>query len=540
MRHQTQKLMKSADEAMRAQNYVKAKQLLGKAMAGEPNDVDVRFKYASNLFELSDFAASAEVFHRLHVDAPDSRKVWNGCALAYIKLGNFDLATRFLKKLVGKEPENYDAWINLCFTAGSAGQHADTLFYAMRALELKPLDPRSHNNLGCSLLAVQRYKDALISYETAIKLQPDNLDALSNIATIGSLTGNSAEALEVYERCLQLAGPNIEFAETIKYRMSFDLLRSGRLKEGWAMYDHGFKPVDSRSRSPKRSFPVPQWDGQPLQHERLLVWREQGLGDELMFFAALRDVEQRVEHLTIECDPRLITTLQRSFPQATVRQTMVSNTPGLPPAEADMDFHIPAGSLMGIFRNTIDDFRRSEAYIKPDPALQAKFRERLAALPGRHKVGICWRSGMLNAERNSAYTSISDWEPLLCAPDIDIINLQYGDCAAELQNAADHFGVTIHQWDDLDLKNDLDGVFALASCLDHVVSVTAAPSVMAAAVGTPTSVLMPRSAWTLFGGDEYLIFPKMKPYISESGQALKELLPVLAKGVLESLENALP
>lgn len=540
MRHQTQILMKNADEAMRARNYVKAKQLLGKAMASEPEDVDVRFKYASNLFELNDFVACAEAFHRLHVDAPDSRKVWNGCALAYIKLGNFNLATQFLKKLVGKEPENYDAWINLCFTAGSAGQHADTLFYAMRALELKPLDPRSHNNLGCSLLAVQRYKDALISYETAIKLQPDNLDALSNIATIDSLIGNSQQALEVYERCLQLAGTNTEFIDTIKYRMSFDLLRTGQLKEGWAMYDHGFKPVDSRSRSPKRNFPVPQWDGRPLRHERLLVWREQGLGDELMFFAALKDVGQRVENLTIECDPRLIATLQRSFPQATVRQAMIRNAPGLPPVDADMDFHIPAGSLMGLFRNTVDDFRRTEAYIKPDPVLQAKFRERLAALPGRHKIGICWRSGMLSAERNSAYTSISDWEPLLRAPDVDFINLQYSDCAAELQNAAEHFGVTIHQWDDLDLKNDLDGVFALASCLDHVASVTAAPSVMAAAVGTPTTVLMPRSAWTLFGSDEYLIFPKMTPIISEPNQPLKNMLPVLAKSILESLNETAP
>lgn len=531
----TQSLLKRADAAVRAKHFAKAGKLLEEALEKEPNRFDIRLQSALNRFAQQDYAGSADAFHRLHVDFPDDTGVWQGCAVSYMKLGMFDVAEQFLKKAVAKNPGDLDSWINLSHCAGAAARHTDTLFYAMQALELRPQDPRTHNNLGCALLAVQQYRDALTSFETSLALDAGNLDALSNIATIYSLTGNTQASLETYEQCLRLGGSEPAFAANISYRMSFDLLRCGRLAEGWKAYDEGFKPVDSRSRSPKRSFPVPRWDGRTLDTERLLVWREQGLGDELMFFAALKEAEQRVRHLIIECDKRLIPVLERSFPHALVREEKIHLVPGLPPLEEDMDFHLPAGSLMSLFRNEIDDFRKTEAYIRPDEERVADFRQRLAALPGRRKVGISWRSGVLNAERNSSYTALSDWEPVLRMPGVDFINLQYGDCSDELRNVQEHFGITIHQWDDLDLKNDLDGVFALASCLDHVVSVTTAPSVMSAAVGTPTSVLMPRSSWTLFGTDEYLIFPRMTPYICEYGDALRDRLPVMAAGVQAAL-----
>ena len=57
----------------------------------------------------------------------------------------------------------------------------------------------------------------------------------------------------------------------------------------------------------------------------LLLVGEQGLGDELMFFAALKDAERRVKNLIIECDRRMVPVLQRSFPDALVRAEQIRN-----------------------------------------------------------------------------------------------------------------------------------------------------------------------------------------------------------------------
>jgi ADP-heptose:LPS heptosyltransferase len=53
----------------------------------------------------------------------------------------------------------------------------------------------------------------------------------------------------------------------------------------------------------------------------------------------------------------------------------------------------------------------------------------------------------------------------------------------ELDEARASFGVTIHTWPDIDLKQDLDEVAALTAALDLVVSVGTAVACMAGALG---------------------------------------------------------
>ncbi len=528
MKFETQKLMRSAEAANKSKNFAKANTLYYKALGYEPDNLELRIQHAQSLFAIKEFIRSADHFHRLHTEYQDDLRILNGCAISYLNTGRFDLATLFLKKMVAKNPDDFQSWMNLCFAAGSTGQHSDCLFYAMQAMQLKPLDAKVHNNLGSVLLQLLRFKDALISFETALKLDPKNLDAMSNIATTLSKMGESKQALDVYEHCLVLANKDPEFQSAVKYRMSFDLFRTGQLEHGWKMYDFGFDPVDPRSRSPKRKFKAPLWNGKPLKNETLLIWREQGLGDELVFFGALKDAQQLAKKIIVECDGRLVPVLSRSFPDITFREQAYYGHPSMQSPFDDFDVQIPAGSLMGLFRNSIDDFRKTAAYVIPCPERKTDFMKRLESLSNRTKIGICWRSGILNTERNNYYTSISDWEQVLKFKNVDFINLQYGDCKEEVDNVAAHFGVTLHQWPDLNLKDDLEGVFALISCLDHVVTVDTAVSAMAPAVGTHTSVLVPDNSWFLFGSDEYLIFPGMTPHINAKNQALRDLIPSLA------------
>lgn len=524
MKIQAQQLATQARAAQKAGDYSKAASLLARALDVEPADSKLRRERAVMLFATGDWRGAAHGFHDLHIDHPEDRTLWRDCAVVYMQLGEFAVAEQFLKKLVATDPSDFDSWINLCFIAGSTAQHSDALFYAMQALQLKPMNPGAHNNLGSVLLAVGRYDDALISFDTALKLRPDDLDAMSNVATTMSLKGQPAEALEIYQACLKKAAPDSEFAKTLKYRMSFDLFRVGRTGDGWEHYDFGFVPKDSRSRNPKRSFTVPQWDGRELKDETLLVWREQGLGDELMFLSVLNEARSRCKKIIVECDPRLIEPLSRSFPDIQVRSEAL-RLPDLRSAHDDFDVHVPMGSMMRFFRASLSDFERARPYVVPDPERRADFADRISALPNRIKVGICWRSGKLNPERNSSYVPISDLEPLFRLKDVDFINLQYGDCEEELRNVAEHFGVTIHHWQDIDLKNDLDGIFTLMSCLDHVVTAKTAVSEMAPAVGTPTSIFMPPNAWTLFGQENYVFYPNVEAFMPAAGERLDRVIP---------------
>jgi hypothetical protein len=372
---------------------------------------------------------------------------------------------------------------------------------------------------------MRRFNEALISFETARTLAPKSIDAMSNIATALSMLGRYNEAIQAYEACLDLCGSNQELVSSIRYRMSFDLFRTGQIKRGWDMYEHGFVPLDSRSRHPKRKFATPRWEGQSLDSETLLIWREQGLGDELVFLGALHEVCERVKNIIVECDGRLIRPLSRSFPEVIFREPAYCPFPSMEAIHSDFDYQLPMGSMMQLLRPDLESFSATRPLVKPDPLRTEDFKQRLEALPEKINIGLCWRSGVLNPERNFFYTSVSDWEPLLRLKGINIINLQYGNCSEELKNVEEHLGVTIHHWPDLDLRDDLDGVFSLLSTLDYMVTVDTSVSAMAPAVGTATSVLCADNNWMMFGGDEYLIYPGIQAYTNRNNEPLRDRIP---------------
>ncbi len=527
MKFDTLKTIEKAETARRKGNLPKALALYERAIELEPDELSVKLSYGNVLYSLREYSQSARYFHALHLDHPHNDTIWNGCALSYLKLGEFQLAEQFLKKLVAHKPEDYDSWVALCLAAGSTGNHSDTLFYAMQALQLRPLEPVAHNNLGAALLNVRRTYDALMAFQTANTLDPSNLDAMSNQGTVYSLLDEPDKAIDVYTRCLATGKADRDTEASIRYRMSYDLLKLGRLAEGWQMYDSGFDVKDIRARNPQRRFIAQRWDGRPMAGKRLLIWREQGLGDELMFLSTLPEVIQRCSDIVIECDARLIPALSRSFPRVEFRPERFSR-PAMKSDAEDFDVQIPMGSLMGIFRSQLEDFSRATAYVTADPVRAADFRERLDALPNPVKIGICWRSGKLDPQRNPSYTALSDWEPILGLKNIDFINLQYGDCAAELDNARQHFGTQIHHWSDLDLRNDLDGVFALMSELDYVVTAKTAVSEMAPAIGTSTAVLVPRNAWPSFGTGKLQTYPDIDTFSPAVGAPMRDIIPALA------------
>ena len=315
----------------------------------------------------------------------------------------------------------------------------------------------------------------------------EQVDALINLAEVEARLGDSKASAEIYERVLKLLPKEAEQrAEAVKFYASFEYFKQGVLEKGCDYYEGGFSPlVPAKSaRTPRRDFDVPRWDGQPLNGKTLLVWREQGLGDELLFYTCLHELKDMGGKVIVECDKRLVEVMARSFPEFTIRpEIFLPQQEGRSPF-ADFDYHLPAGSLMRYFRPTIESFNRSGAYIKPDPAKVAKFEKRLAPYKDDYRlVGICWRSGKLDPVRNLSYTMLDEWGEVLQTPGFKFVNLQYGECEAELKEAEEKYGIEILRWTDLNLRNDLGDIFALMTCLDAVASVQTAVLVMAGAIG---------------------------------------------------------
>ena len=80
------------------------------------------------------------------------------------------------------------------------------------------------------------------------------------------------------------------------------------------------------------------------------------------------------------------------------------------------DYHLPAGSLPGFFRRTLDDFPPHAGYLRADPAKVERWRARLDARGPQRKIGLSWRGGTRSTRRMLRSLSLADLMPILGTP----------------------------------------------------------------------------------------------------------------------------
>ena len=146
------------------------------------------------------------------------------------------------------------------------------------------------------------------------------------------------------------------------------------------------------------------------------------------------------------------------------------------------------GSLYKHFLDDIIKDPKPDAYLVPDPDRVNYWKERLKSFGKGPYIGIAWKSSVTSHYRSLHYPAISEWSPVLTIPEVTFINLQYKDYAEDLAKVKDEFGVTVHNFEDLDQFNNIDDVTALCAALDMNITTKVTPMIFSSAVGTPTKI----------------------------------------------------
>jgi len=274
--------------------------------------------------------------------------------------------------------------------------------------------------------------------------------------------------------------------------------------------------------------------------KRIMIFGEQGLGDEIAFANVLPDLINSIGpngRLILAVERRLVSLFQRSFPTALVgpHETGRANHHDVRRAtfvdeETDVDLWAPTGSLLRRYRTDISAFPDHGGYLKPDPDRVAHWRRELAALGPARKVGLLWKSLVIDAERQRFYSPFELWAETLATPGVAFVNLQYGDCTTELQAVRERLGVEI--WDPpFDLKTDLDEVAALACALDLSIGPSNATTNIVGACGAPLWLILQPGAWPQLGTDIYPWYPQARvfspPAMTHWADAMSEVAAAL-------------
>ena len=318
---------------------------------------------------------------------------------------------------------------------------------------MKPDFADAYNNLGLVLRELGRLNESESSYKKAIKLKPDFADAYNNLSLTLLSKGNFEKAFELSE-----------------WRWKTELKIGDQF--------HAKKPY---------------WNGET--NSSVFVWREQGIGDEIMFCSILPELSDKSEKIILNCDERLIPLFKRSLSDKIAYQGKRNIVD-----EANFDFHIPMGSLPRYFRKDLLSFNKSsKGYLKADKTKISEFKKKLSNKKNIKIIGLSWftnsqvqMASFRNVQLTSLVSEINNSET-------KFINLQYGDTSKEITELKKEFGIDIDDLKEVDKKDDIDSLAALISACDLVISVDNFILHLAGSLGVKTKALLPFSSDSRWG-----------------------------------------
>lgn len=427
-------------------------------------------------------------------------------------------AEEYLRRALLVDPNEPEVLCLLGKTLLESKQGGDAHLFVKRAIKLRPQWATPFNLLGAIFRQRCRFRTALSCYRRAWLMEPNDLGANVNYG-VGLLeTGRVHEAITQFRQFLA-TDPSCDQA---RFNMATALLQIGQLQEGWEAYDARRKIHRLRDSD----LPYPDWQGEPITDKNILVLAEQGIGDEIWAASMFGDLIALAEHCIFECEPRLVTLFKRSFPQATITPRLAQAVSY--PKERPADVKLPAMSLARWLRVRPEQFPGKVGYLIADPERQEYWRWRIGQLGHGLKVGISWRSMNLAGTRNDSYTALSQWADILAVPGVHFVNLQYGDCQSEIDQACADAGVSIHNFRDIDLKDGFDDVAALIGVLDAVIAPDNTVGAMAGALNVPVLQFVPSKYWSCHGHDYHPWFPSAKLFFRPWDHTWDDTLRALA------------
>ena len=293
----------------------------------------------------------------------------------------------------------------------------------------------------------------------------------------------------------------------MNWNLGIKLLKQGRLKDGWRLYEHGLQVAASGpqrwQRSLKKPFTpkeLPFWRGEPLRGKRLLLLGEQGIGDSMMFATLIPQLQNEGAQIALFPGDRLLKIYKRSLPDVTV----ISSKELLEGywKASDFDLQSPLGSICQHRFHKLSDYGPCSRFLRDDPILTAQLRQRYS--DGRPLVGISWQGGGKANRIAMKSLKLKQLTPILQRSDCRFVSLQYGDDGPHLERYRKNSGIEVLHDDAIDPLKDMDGWLSQVAAMDAVISIANTTVHGAGGLGIPTVCLVSQqSDWRWIDPEVY-------------------------------------
>lgn len=470
------------------------------------------------------FAAKSQALVKLAKNPADINALQT-LAAYHMHQNDFEAARKTYKELIELQPKNPEGYLNLSVALKKLGKYQEALCALQKTIDLDNQLASAYNSLGVMLRKLGRRGQAIEAFRQAVKIDDQYAHAFNNlgIAIAEEAKTNTKieiqEAITAFKKAISLepeyAKPRNDlgaiYREQQNFKQGFDLFEWRWKANNWERFESN-KPI---------------WEGQ--LDKKVLVWREQGVGDEIMFSSTLSDLSAVSKDVLVIADKRLIKLFSRSLPSNVKVLSQDTSLEGI-----EYDFHIPIGSLPKFFRKQPEDFKSaSVGFLEADKGRSNLLRNSLCQKSKQKLIGLSWLTISTLPEAQKRNIDLMTLSMNLLSIDATFVSLQYNDKHLFNENRQRISGIPIKQTARLDKFNDLDGLAALISACDEVITIDNSTAHFAGALGVSTRLLLPISCDWRWGRSD------TRSYWYESVQIYRQVKDGAWDHPLQQIANAL-
>lgn len=436
------------------------------------------FALAVECQKRGDLAGAEAIYSRLLTLDPGDSEVLYLFGCLQMSKGEQDVGLECLRLAQQLDPKDARMPYSIATALQEAGKTDEAIRAYRQALAIAPGLREAWENLSAACYDTDDFAQGLAAARQALAIAPDSLLAIRGAANCLTALGQRAEALEVLESGV---GSHPALPE-LRIHHAWELMANGQFAAGWRALEWR-NSRKGKNDAPPRSVPFPRWNGEALDGQTVLVYGEQGIGDEVMFAPFVLALVRAGAQCVLECEPRLVQAFARAFPECGILRRAAKDQIAWRATLPAFDYGISALSLPLYFEHPL----QGGAFLAADPDRREYWRRRLEECGGPGlKVGVSWRGGGEPKVRR-----IRSIPPALFGALVDgqhtFVSLQYGASDDEVTAVS----ADLLRFPEVDPLKDLEEFFALVSALDAVVSVDNSTVHFAGALGVPTFMMLP-------------------------------------------------
>ncbi len=476
-----------------------------KAIQLNINCLVTHYNLGNALKKKGDLIAAIDSYHTALRLKPNFPEACHNLGATYQTQGDLTKAIMSYHRALKLKPNYPEAFNSLGNTLKDKGELQASIFSYGRALQLKPDYPEAHNNLGIALKEKGNLIAAINSFNQALQLKPDYPEAHANLGNALHETGELTAAISSYNQSLKLNPDNPE----VHLNYSLTMLLRGDYSKGWDEYTWRTK-IRTSSTRPRTLQSCKLWNGECLSHEtKLLLVAEQGLGDILQFMRYALALRCQKLNVSLCANSRLHLLIQTSgidpCPLTLEQANKVTKGQWIPLLSVPRQLKVsPTNPII------------NKPYIQSSTELNKKWQAILSAKV-KPTIGINWRGNCNDTSRQNRNIPTHIFRKINEAFTGHLVCLQRDAYLAEIKAVTLNQKIDPHQLDvlriaDSDNPEDFLEYAAIITNCDLVITTGSTVAHLAAGIGIPTWVLLPKVPDWRWGleGDTTFWYPSMR------------------------------